>query len=300
MKGIVLAGGTGTRLHPTTLGVSKQLIPVYDKPLVYYSLTTLMLAGLKDLLVISGPSDLGSYQQLLGTGEQWGIDISYAVQAEPRGIADAFRVGGDFIAGKSCALVLGDNILHGSGLSVKLQSAARLQTGAVVFGYWVKDPRQYGVVTIDSAGQALALDEKPEKPQSHWAVIGLYMYDARVTELAATLKPSARGEYEITDLSRLYLDLGELQVELLGRGFAWLDAGTPDSLLEAATFVHILEKRQGFKIACPEEVAYRMGFIDREQLSRLISLMPVSDYAQYLSALLETRRPVRLRYDTAP
>lgn len=288
MKGIVLAGGSGTRLHPTTLGVSKQLIPVYDKPLVYYSLTTLMLAGLRDVLVISGPTELGSYQQLLGTGEQWGINLSYAVQPEPRGIAQAFQVGADFIAGQSCALVLGDNILHGSGLSVKLQAAAALQTGAVVFGYWFSDPRQYGVVTLDGRGRPVAIDEKPDDPRSHWAVIGLYFYDARVTELAAGLTPSARGEYEITDLTRAYLERGQLQVELLGRGYAWLDAGTPDSLLEAATFVQILEKRQGFKIACPEEVAYRMGFIDRQQLGRLIAAMPVSDYAQYLSALLES------------
>ena len=288
MKGIVLAGGSGTRLHPTTMGVSKQLIPVYDKPLVYYSVTTLMLAGLREILVISGPADVGSYQQLLGNGEQWGIELSYRVQPEPGGIAQAFHVGADFIAGDSCALVLGDNILHGSGLSLKLQAAARLQQGAVVFGYWVNDPREYGVVTLDSLGRPLAIEEKPQRPRSHWAVIGLYFYDAEVTRLAAQLQPSDRGEYEITDLTRAYLDKGQLQVELLGRGYAWLDAGTPDSLLEAATFVHILEKRQGFKIACPEEVAFRMGFIDRAQLARLTDAMPVSDYARYLRALLET------------
>jgi glucose-1-phosphate thymidylyltransferase len=271
------------------MGVSKQLIPVYDKPLVYYSVTTLMLAGLREILVISGPADVGSYQQLMGNGEQWGISLSYLVQAEPRGIAQAFHVGADFIAGDSCGLVLGDNILHGSGLSLKLQSAAALQQGAVVFGYWVNDPRDYGVVTLDSHGRPVAIDEKPQHPRSHWAVIGLYFYDADVTRLAAQLQPSERGEYEITDLNRAYLDEGHLRVELLGRGFAWLDAGTPDSLLEAATFVQILEKRQGFKIACPEEVAFRMGFIGRGDLASLIEAMPASDYARYLHALVETR-----------
>jgi len=288
VKGIVLAGGSGTRLHPTTLGVSKQLIPVYDKPLVYYSVTTLMLAGLREILVISGPADVGSYQQLMGSGVQWGIELSYQVQPEPRGIAQAFQVGADFVAGDSCALVLGDNILHGSGLSLKLQAAARLQQGAVVFGYWVNDPREYGVVTLDGHGRPLAIQEKPERPQSHWAVIGLYFFDSEVTRWTAQLQPSDRGEYEITDLIRAYLDKGQLQVELLGRGYAWLDAGTPDSLLEAATFVHILEKRQGFKIACPEEVAFRMGFINRPQFADLIDAMPASDYARYLRAVLET------------
>jgi glucose-1-phosphate thymidylyltransferase len=287
VKGIVLAGGSGTRLHPTTLGVSKQLIPVYDKPLVYYALTTLMLAGLRELLVISGPSDIGSYEQLLGSGEQWGIDLSYAIQPEPGGIAQAFHIGADFIGGQPCALVLGDNILYGSGLSSRLQAAAQIQTGAVVFGYWVNDPRQYGVVSLDGGGRPVAIDEKPEHPHSHWAVIGLYFYDDQVTELASELKPSSRGEYEITDLTKAYLERDQLKVELLGRGYAWLDAGTPDSLLEAATFVHILEKRQGFKIACPEEVAFRMGFIDREQLERLVADMPISDYARYLRVLLD-------------
>ncbi|MEX2624584.1 MAG: glucose-1-phosphate thymidylyltransferase RfbA [Acidimicrobiia bacterium] len=287
MKGIVLAGGTGSRLHPTTLGVSKQLIPVYDKPLVYYSLTTLMLAGLREILVVSGPGEVGAYQRLLGTGEQWGIVLSYDVQPEPAGIAQAFHVGADFIGGQSCALVLGDNIVHGSGLSVKLQAAARVKTGAVVFGYWVNDPRDYGVVTIDGRGRPIAIEEKPDNPSSHWAVIGLYFYDSQVTELASQLKPSSRGEYEITDLTRAYLERDQLEVELLGRGYAWLDAGTPDSLLEAATFVNILEKRQGFKIACPEEVAYRMGFIGRAQLDGLIAAMPASSYASYLAALLD-------------
>lgn len=287
MKGIVLAGGTGSRLHPTTQGVSKQLIPVYDKPLVYYSLTTLMLAGLREILVVTGPGEVGAYQHLLGNGEQWGIDLAYEVQPEPGGIAQAFHIGADFIGGQPCALVLGDNILHGSGLSVKLQTAARVQTGAVVFGYWVNDPREYGVVTLDEHGRPVAIEEKPDKPRSHWAVIGLYFYDAQVTKLAADLKPSSRGEYEITDLTRAYLERDQLEVQLLGRGYAWLDAGTPDSLLEAATFVNILEKRQGFKIACPEEVAYRMGFIDRDQLDGLIAAMPASSYARYLSALFD-------------
>jgi glucose-1-phosphate thymidylyltransferase len=287
MKGIVLAGGTGTRLHPTTLGVSKQLIPVYDKPLVYYSLTTLMLAGLREIMVVTGPGDLASYRHLLGTGEQWGIALSYQVQEEPGGIAQALQLGREYINGETCALVLGDNILHGSGLSVKLQEAARVEDGAVVFGYWVADPRQYGVVTLDDSGRPVAIDEKPDKPRSHWVVIGLYFFDGEVTALASDLNPSARGEYEITDLIRAYLERGQLRVELLGRGYAWLDAGTPESLLEAAMFVNILEKRQGFKIACPEEVAYRMGFIDGGQLDRLVANMPASDYARYLGALLE-------------
>jgi glucose-1-phosphate thymidylyltransferase len=291
MKGILLAGGSGTRLHPTTLGVSKQLLPVYDKPLVYYPLTTLMLAGIREILVMSTPADIASFEKLLGSGEQWGITLSYKVQPQAEGIAQAFHLARDFIANSPCALILGDNILYGSGLSLKLQAAAAHESGAVVFGYWVHDARNYGVVTLRSDGQPIAIDEKPNNPRSHWAVIGLYFYDARVVELAAGLRPSARGEYEVTDLNRAYLERGDLTVELLGRGYAWLDAGTPDSLLEAASFVSILEKRQGFKIACPEEVAYRMRYISESDLAKLIEAMPVSDYSRYLSSLIDEAGP---------
>ena len=291
MKGILLAGGSGTRLHPTTLGVSKQLLPVYDKPLVYYPLTTLMLAGIREILVMSTPGDIGSFEKLLGNGEQWGISLSYMVQPQADGIAQAFHLARDFIASSPCALILGDNILHGSGLSLKLQAAAALEKGAVVFGYWVHDARNYGVVTLSPDGQPMAIEEKPNNPRSHWAVIGLYFYDAGVVELAAELRPSTRGEYEITDLNRSYLERGELTVELLGRGYAWLDAGTPDSLLEAASFVSILEKRQGFKIACPEEVAYRMRYISEKDLANLIEAMPASDYSRYLTSLIDEAGP---------
>jgi glucose-1-phosphate thymidylyltransferase len=291
MKGILLAGGTGTRLHPTTLGLSKHLVPVYDKPLVYYPLTTLMLAGIREILVISTPDDIPSFEKLLGDGSQWGVSLMYRAQPRAEGIAQAFHLADDFIDDEPCALILGDNILHGSGLSVKLQAAATLETGAVVFGYWVTDPRSYGVVTLAPDGRPVKIEEKPANPKSHWAVIGLYFYDAKVRRLASDLRPSSRGEYEITDLNRSYLDSGSLRVELLGRGFAWLDAGTPDSLLEAASFVSILEKRQGFKIACPEEVAFRMGYITESDFASLIEAMPPSDYSGYLASLVDDRGP---------
>ena len=291
MKGILLAGGSGTRLHPTTLGVSKQLLPVYDKPLVYYPLTTLMLAGIREILVVSTPGDIASFEKLLGNGHQWGISLDYKVQPQADGIARAFHLAREFIDNSPCALILGDNILHGSGLSLKLQAAASLQSGAVVFGYWVHDARNYGVVTLNSDGRPTAIEEKPRNPNSHWAVIGLYFYDTGVVELASELKPSGRGEYEITDLNRIYLERGELNVELLGRGYAWLDAGTPDSLLEAASFVSILEKRQGFKIACPEEVAYRMNFISESDFYTLIESMPPTDYSAYLGSLIDNSGP---------
>ncbi len=282
MKGIVLAGGKGTRLHPMTLATSKQLLPVYDKPLIYYPLTTLMLAGIRDILVISTPEDLGAYRRLLGDGEPWGISIRYRDQPQPEGLAQAYTIAADFVGTDCSALVLGDNIHFGQGLTELLGRAAKRQRGATVFAYRVADPERYGVVTFGADGRAVSLEEKPVRPKSSWAVTGLYFYDTRVVDIAASLKPSARGELEITDVNAAYLAAGDLHVERLGRGYAWLDAGTPDSLSEAAEFVRTLRKRQGHRLACPEEVAFRMGFIGRHDLASLGRRLESSEYGRYL------------------
>jgi glucose-1-phosphate thymidylyltransferase len=289
MKGIILAGGAGTRLHPMTAVASKQLLPIYDKPMIYYPLSTLMLAGIRDVLLISTPRDVPSFQELLKDGSQLGMNISYAVQPSPEGLAQAYVIGAQFVAGEPSALVLGDNIFYGHGFTDLLASARARTEGATVFAYHVSDPERYGVVEFDSAMRAMSIDEKPKSPRSNWAVTGLYFYDEQVVDIAANLKPSARGELEITDVNRAYLERGQLTVEMMGRGYAWLDTGTPDSLIEAADFVRTLEKRQGFKIACPEEIAFDRGFIDAGQLETLASSFGSSNYGQYLRGLVESR-----------
>ena len=285
MKGIILAGGTGSRLWPITRGVSKQLLPVYDKPMIYYSLTTLMLAGIRDILVITTPHEQEQFRALMGDGSQWGLALSYATQPVPNGLAQAFVIGRDFIGGGRCALVLGDNIFYGHGLVERLQRAADQQAGATIFGYHVADPERYGIAHIDDEYRVLSLEEKPQAPTSNLAITGLYFYDADVTAIAAAVRPSARGEFEITDVNREYLRRGQLRMDVLGRGFAWLDTGTYDSLQEAASFVATLQRRQGLQVACPEEIAFRMGWIDRDALLRAAGLMRNNPYGAYLNRL---------------
>jgi glucose-1-phosphate thymidylyltransferase len=288
-KGIILAGGSGTRLYPVTNVISKQLLPVYDKPMIYYPLSTLMLAGIRDILVISTPQDTPRFCQLLGDGHQWGINLHYAVQSSPDGLAQAFVIGREFLAEGPAAMVLGDNVFYGHNLKSALMRAGERTSGATIFAYVVGDPERYGVVEFDSQGRAVSLEEKPKVPKSRYAVTGLYFYDARVADLAASLKPSARGEYEITDLNRKYLELGDLNVEVLGRGFAWLDTGTHESLLEASQFIETVEKRQGLKVACPEEIALRQGYINEEQLQRLSDAMGNNGYRDYLRDVLREK-----------
>ena len=289
-KGIILAGGSGTRLHPVTKAISKQLIPIYDKPMVYYPLTTLMLAGIKEILVISTPTDLPMYKKVLGDGSQWGIRLEYAEQPRPEGLAQAFIIGKKFLAGSPACLILGDNIFYGHGLVDSLKKAVSNETGATIFGYWVRDPQRYGVIEFDKAGKVISIEEKPQKPKSNYAAVGLYFYDSQVCDIAATIKPSARGEYEITDLNNAYRKNNNLQVELLGRGTAWLDTGTPESMLQAANFVQTVQQRQGLMIACPEEIAFHLGLIDVKQLIKLAEPLAKNWYGQYLLALVDEHR----------
>jgi glucose-1-phosphate thymidylyltransferase len=289
MKGIILAGGSGTRLYPMTLALSKQLVPVYDKPMIYYPLTTLMLAGIRDILIITTPHDAAAFRNLLGDGSQWGIELTYATQPEPKGLAQAYTIGADFVAGGPSCLVLGDNIFFGHGLPDQMKALRQDLDGAAVFAYHVADPERYGVVEFDTGRKAISIEEKPAVPKSNWAVTGLYFYDADVVDIAANIAPSARGELEITDVNRAYLERGKLKVVEMGRGYAWLDTGTPDSLLDAAEFVATLEKRQGMKIACPEEIAWNMGFIDDNGLEAVTARLGKGDYAQYLKKLVSQK-----------
>lgn len=293
MKGIILAGGSGTRLYPMTLQTSKQLLPVYDKPMIYYPISTLMLAGIKDILIISTPHDLPNFKSLLGSGEQWGLHFSYVEQPSPDGLAQAYVLGEEFVQGEPSALILGDNLFYADGFSKHLQRASSQEHGATVFAYHVSDPERYGIVSFDNSGKAVSLEEKPASPKSNWAVTGLYFYDGRASTYAKSLKPSARGELEITDLNKIYLEDNSLTVTCLSRGAAWLDTGTPEALLDAATFVSVLEKRQGFKISCPEEIAYRMEFIDKQQLLSLITKLGKGTYSSYLTKIAND--PIKYR-----